>query len=152
VAALSGRLGGRYGSARFGAAGGIVFAGASLWFLTSLGDHPQYLSEYLPGTLIGGFGVGLILPAITALAASTLPPARLATGIGVQTTFRQIGAALGLASFVAIVGSSTLTTKSDFDGSWLFMAVASAAAGLVLVPLLRQRSRIVAEAPASAVV
>jgi EmrB/QacA subfamily drug resistance transporter len=139
VAATSGRLGGRYGSARFGAAGGIVFALASLWFLTILGDQPHYLTHYLPGTVVGGLGVGLILPAITSLAASTLPPARLATGIGVQTTFRQIGAALGLASFVAIVGSSTLTAKSDFDGSWLFMTVASASAGIVLTPLIRHR-------------
>jgi EmrB/QacA subfamily drug resistance transporter len=150
VAAVSGRLGGRYGSARFGALGGVVFALASLWFLTSLGDQPHYLTRYLPGTLVGGIGVGLVLPAITALAASTLPPARLATGIGVQTTFRQIGAALGLASFVAIIGSSTLTTKSDFDGSWLFMAIAAAGAGIVLTPLLRHRPRAAAEVPAPA--
>lgn len=152
VAASSGRLGGRYGSARLGAPGGIIFALASVWFLTRLGDQPHYLSQYLPGTLLGGLGVGLILPAITALAASTLPPARLATGIGVQTTFRQIGAAVGLASFVAIVGSSTLATKSDFDGTWLFMAIASASAGIALTPLLRHRPHAAAvEAPAPVV-
>jgi EmrB/QacA subfamily drug resistance transporter len=148
TAAFSGRLGGRFGSARFGAPGGIIFALASVWFLTRLGDQPHYLARYLPGTIVGGLGVGLILPAITALAASTLPPARLATGIGVQTTFRQIGAALGLACFVAIVGSSTLTAKSDFNGSWLFMAIASAGGGLVLTPLLRNRPRGAAETPA----
>src|SRR6266536_2953394 len=153
VAATSGRLGGRYGSARFGAAGGIIFALASLWFLTRLDDQPHYLSQYLPGTLLGGLGVGLILPAITALAASTLPPARLATGIGVQTTFRQLGAAVGLASFVAIVGSSTLATKSDFNGTWLFMAIASASAGLALAPLLRHTPHAATvEAPAPVLV
>ncbi len=153
VAASSGRLGGRYGSARLGAPGGVIFALASVWFLTRLDDQPHYLSQYLPGTLLGGLGVGLILPAITALAASTLPPARLATGIGVQTTFRQIGAAVGLASFVAIVGSSTLATKSDFNGTWLFMAIASASAGLALAPLLRHTPHAATvEAPAPVLV
>jgi MFS family permease len=150
AAGISGRLGGRYGSARVGAPGGFIFALASVWFLATLGDEPQYLSQYLPGQLLGGLGVGLMLPAFTALAASTLPSARLATGIGVQTTFRQIGAALGIASFVAIVGSSTLASKSDFDGAWLFMAIASAGAGVVLTPLFRRRSQPEsADAPAS---
>jgi EmrB/QacA subfamily drug resistance transporter len=141
VAGVSGRRGGRDGSPAIGAAGGIVFALASLWFLTRLGDEPHYLSQYLPGALVGGIGVGLVLPALTALATATLPPARLATGIGVQTTFRQIGAALGLAAFVAIAGGSTLATKSDYDGPWLFMAIASAAAGAALLPLLSRRPR-----------
>jgi hypothetical protein len=139
VAGLSGRRGGRKSSPRLGAASGIVFALSSLWFLARLGDDPHYLSDYLPRAVVGGICVGLVLPALTALATGTLPPARLATGIGVQTTFRQIGAALGLASFVAIAGSSTLATTSDFDGPWLFMALASAAAGAVLVPRLRIR-------------
>jgi EmrB/QacA subfamily drug resistance transporter len=149
AAGLSGRLGGRYGSARVGAPGGILFALASVWFLVALGDQPQYLSEYLPGQLLGGLGAGLMLPAFTALAASTLPATRLATGIGVQTTFRQIGAALGIASFVAIVGSSTLASKTDFDGAWLFMAVASAGAGVVLIPLFRRRRPEAVDAQAS---
>jgi EmrB/QacA subfamily drug resistance transporter len=139
VAGLAGRLAERYGSARAGALGGILFSLSSLWFLSRLGDQPHYLSEYFPGMLVGGIAVGLVLPALTTLATATLPPARLATGIGVQTTFRQIGAALGLAAFVAIAGGSTLATKSDFDGSWLFMAIASAGAGLVLTPLFRTR-------------
>jgi MFS family permease len=144
VAGLSGRRGGTTGSPLLGAAGGIIFALASLWFLTRLGDEPNYLGAYLPGAVFGGIGVGLVLPALTALATATLPPARLATGIGVQTTFRQIGAAVGLGSFVAIVGSGTLASKDDFDGSWLFMALASAGAGAVLLPLLRRRPRALA--------
>src|SRR5262249_100838 len=112
------------------------FALSSLWFLGRLGDQPHYWSEYFPGMLVGGIGVGLVLPALTTLATATLPPARLATGIGVQTTFRQIGAALGLAAFVAIAGGSTLASKGDFDGSWLFMAIASAGARLLPTPPL----------------
>jgi EmrB/QacA subfamily drug resistance transporter len=135
-AGVSGRIGGRFGSARVGAPGGILFALGSLWFLTQLGDQPDYVGEYLPGAVLGGIGVGLMLPALTALAVSTLPPQRLATGIGVQTTFRQIGVALGLAAFVAIVGSGALAVKSDFDGPWVFMAITSTAASATLLPLL----------------
>jgi EmrB/QacA subfamily drug resistance transporter len=149
VAGLAGRLGDRFGSARVGALGGIVFALASAWFLIILDDQPHYLTDYLPGTLLGGVGVGLILPAFTTLAVPTLPPSRLSTGIGVQTMFRQIGAALGLAAFVAIVGNSTLTAKSDYDGPWLFMAIAAASAGLVLTPLFRSEPKLAAEEAAT---
>ena len=69
--------------------------------------------------------------------------------IGVQTTFRQIGAALGLASFVAIVGNSTLATKSDYDGAWVYMAIAAASSGLVLIPLFRHRPGPEAAEPAA---
>jgi len=141
VAGGTSRVAARLGSARAGSAGGILFALSSLWYLTRLGDEPRYLADYFPGMLVGGMGVGLILPALTALAASTLPPARFATGIGVQTTFRQVGAAIGLAGFVALAGGGALTSKSDFDGSWLFMAIASAAAGLLLAPLFEPRGK-----------
>jgi hypothetical protein len=80
-----------------------------------------------------------VLPALTGLATSTLPPARFGTGIGVQSTFRQMGAALGLAAFVALGAGGTLSTKSDFDDAWLFMAVVSASTTLLFVPLLHTR-------------
>ena len=149
VAGVSGRRGGREGSPLIGAAGGIVFALSTVWFLARVGDEPDYVSDYLPGALVGGIGVGLILPALTALATATLPPARLATGIGVQTTFRQIGAALGLAAFVAIAGGSALASKSDYDGAWLFMTIASATAGAALLPLLGRNEPLKTPSPAN---
>ena len=79
--------------------------------------------------LIGGSGVGLALPAFTIAATSTLPPQKLATGIGAQTMFRQIGATLGVASFVAILGTPTTTTViAAYNHTRWFMIGASAAA------------------------
>jgi hypothetical protein len=80
--------------------------------------------------LIGGSGVGLALPAFTIAATSTLPPAKLATGIGAQTMFRQIGAALGVATFVAVLGVPTPATviSAYNDTRWFLIAAATAAA------------------------
>src|SRR5262245_15757242 len=61
----------RYGSAGTGALGGTLFSLSSLWFLSRLGDQPHYWSEYLPGMLVSGIGVGLVLPALTTLATAT---------------------------------------------------------------------------------
>jgi hypothetical protein len=46
-----------------------------------LDAEPNYVGQYLPGMLIGGAGVGLILPSFTASAVMAVPPARLAPGI-----------------------------------------------------------------------
>ena len=80
--------------------------------------------------MIGGIGVGLMIPSLTGAVAATLPPARLATGIAVQTTGRQLGSALGLAILVAVVGAAN--TAADFAGAWSFMLAASLLAGLTL--------------------
>jgi EmrB/QacA subfamily drug resistance transporter len=99
TAITSGRLADGRQPAAFGAVGGFVFAAGCLWFITHAGVQPAYLSAILPGQVLTGIGVGLLLPSFTATAAATLAPEQLATGIGVQTMCRQIGAALGLASW-----------------------------------------------------
>jgi EmrB/QacA subfamily drug resistance transporter len=151
-AVVSGRLAGRIGPGTIGAAGGVVFALGSLWLWTRLGAEPQYLTGYLPGQIVGGAGVGLILPAFTAAAVATLPPERLATGIGAQTTFRQIGAALGVAAWVALVGTpSRPEAISAFGHGWLLMAACAAVGGAALLPLTRTASTPArAEVPAGA--
>ena len=69
-----------------------------------------------------------------------LRPDQLSTGIGVQTMFRQIGAALGLASWVAIVGTPSPADAVDAFGlGWAFMAVTAVLAGLALMPMARGR-------------
>src|SRR6266498_4073978 len=64
-----------------------------------------------------------------------------------------LAALLFFAAFVSIVGSRTPSTKSDFNGTWLFMAIASASAGLALAPLLRHTPHAATvEAPAPVLV
>jgi MFS family permease len=140
TAALSGRLADGRRPAAFGAAGGAVFAAGCVWFIARVGATPDYLAEILPGQVLTGTGVGLLLPAFTATAAATLKPDELSTGIGVQTMCRQIGAALGLASWVAIVGTPSPGGALDaFASGWAFMATTAVLAGLALLPMARGR-------------
>jgi EmrB/QacA subfamily drug resistance transporter len=138
AAVISGRLADRVGPGAVGAVGGLLFGVSSLWLVTRLGAQPDYAVAYLPGQLIGGAGVGLILPSFTAAAAATLPPERLATGIGAQTTFRQIGAAVGVAAWVALVGTPAPADALDaFRQGFGFMGACAVAAGLTMAVLAR---------------
>jgi EmrB/QacA subfamily drug resistance transporter len=130
----SARLGARLGYRIPGVIGALLFAAGSVWFITQTGDRPAYLSEYLPGSMIGGAGVGLIIPTLTGAGASSLPPERFATGAAVLTMGRQIGAALGVAVLVAVLGTAT-RTASDFHTAWLITVSGGLAAGLALAAL-----------------
>jgi hypothetical protein len=125
------RLGARFGPGRVGAVGAMLFALGGVWWVTHLTGAPHYASDFLPGMMIGGVGVGLMIPSLTGAVAATLAPARLATGIAVQTTGRQIGSALGFAILVAVLG--TPHTAGDFKAAWEFMIAASLLAGMTLV-------------------
>jgi EmrB/QacA subfamily drug resistance transporter len=127
------RLGARFGPGRVGAVGALLFALGGLWWVTHLTGAPHYASDFLPGMMIGGVGVGLMIPSLTGAVASTLAPARLATGIAVQTTGRQIGSALGFAILVAVLG--TPHTAGDFKAAWELMIAASLLAGATLVAI-----------------
>jgi hypothetical protein len=54
--------------------------------------------------------------------------------------FRQLGAALGLAAWVAIAGHAAPADVLDaFGAGWVFMATAAVAASLALLPMARGR-------------
>ncbi|HEY5199152.1 MAG TPA: MFS transporter [Solirubrobacteraceae bacterium] len=133
------RLGARLGPGPVGGLGSLVFGAGALWWLGFLGDAPSFAADFLPGMMIGGLGVGLVLPSLTGAAAAALPPARLATGIAVQTTARQIGSALGIAVLVALLG--TPAVAGDFHPAWQLMAGTAAAAGVVLAAIGPPRRR-----------
>jgi EmrB/QacA subfamily drug resistance transporter len=137
------RLGARFGPGRVGALGTVLFALGGVWWIGHLGSTSQYASEFLPGMLIGGIGVGLVIPSLTGAVAATLPPARLATGIAVQTTGRQLGSALGFAILIAVLG--TPHSAADFDGGWKFMLAASLLAGVSLLAVGRVPARTATE-------
>jgi MFS family permease len=129
------RLGSRFGPGRVGAVGAVLFALGGVWWLGHLSNAPHYAADFLPGMMIGGVGVGLMIPSLTGAVAATLAPERLATGIAVQTTGRQIGSALGFAILVAVLG--TPHTAADFNAAWKFMIAASLLAGVTLAAIGR---------------
>jgi MFS family permease len=139
------RLGRRFGPGRIGAIGTVLFALGGAWWISRLGPSPHYAGDYLPGMLIGGIGVGLVIPSLTGAVAATLPPSRLATGIGVQTTGRQLGSALGFAILIAVLG--TPHTAQDFVGAWTFMLVASLLAGVSLLTVGSVPRAVAADTP-----
>ena len=145
----SARLGARVGYRIPGMLGAMMFAGASVWWITQTGDSPAYFSQYLPGMVIGGAGVGLVIPTLTGAGASSLPPERFATGAAVLTMGRQIGAALGVSVLVAVLGT-TATTAADFHSAWAITLAGGLATGLALAALGPPARRVAPATPALA--
>lgn len=134
-AAPGGALTARYGPGVVGFAGGLLFALGALLF-TGLTAHPDYVVHYLPGMLVGGAGVGLILPTFTSAAVLAVPAERLSTGIAAETTFRQIGAALAIAAWVAIYGTPRPAgVLHAFQRGFVYMGACSVGAALILLAL-----------------
>jgi len=127
------RLGQRFGAHRVGALGSLLLGAASVWWAWRLGDDVAWATDFLPGMIVGGVGVGLVNPSLTSAAAASLPPARFATGAAVLTMGRQFGTALGVAILVPILGTSL--DAQAFDGAWILMVLSTVAAGTALLAI-----------------
>jgi EmrB/QacA subfamily drug resistance transporter len=128
-----GLLSSRFGHRTIGTIGSILFAAGGVWWITHVGLGPDYASAYLPGSLLGGAGVGLMLPALGGAATAPLPPERFATGTALYAMGRQIGVALGVACLVAILGvTHGAAAVTAFHHAWIFMAACSLSAGAIL--------------------
>jgi EmrB/QacA subfamily drug resistance transporter len=107
VAVLAGRRAERLGHRALLVGGGIIFAVGAAWYLLMLEPTPNYLSGWLPGLLMGGIGVGLILPSLTAAAVSGLPVQRFGVGSAVNLSIRQMGSVFGVALVIALLGNAS---------------------------------------------
>ena len=148
-----GLLGARLGPRVVGFAGALLFASGGLWWHARLGLDPAWATDFLPGMMIGGAGVGLVLPTLSAAATAPLPPQRFATGTALLTMSRQIGSALGVAILIAVIGvPSPSEALAAFDDGWTLMIGCALAAGVVLASLgpVRVLEPTLAEAPARA--
>jgi EmrB/QacA subfamily drug resistance transporter len=128
-----GLLGARFSHRAVGTVGALLFSASGLWWIGHVGATPDWVGAYLPGSLLGGMGVGLMLPSLGGAATSPLPPERFATGTALYAMCRQIGLALGVACLVAIIGSATgAAAVTAFHHAWIFMVACSLSAGLIL--------------------
>jgi EmrB/QacA subfamily drug resistance transporter len=134
TAIVTGRLATRLGHRRFLVGGSLLYACSSLWFLLVPGTEPHYLSHWLPGLMMSGIAVGLVLPSLSAAAVSRLPVAHYAVGSAVNQATRQIGSVLGVALTVALLGHAALQ-RADFDALYLLHGALALLTGLLCLPV-----------------
>ena len=151
VAALAHRLSARIPVGYLVAVGCLLFGAGSPLIAGSVGADPHYATDMLPGLLVGGAGVGFALPAILSSATADLPPSRSATGSAVVNMSRQTGTALGVALFVAVVGTPVAyeAAHDAFQHAWWALAAVSALAALT-APLMTPRRLPPTDAPVPA--
>ena len=114
VAIVTGRLAGRFGHRPFLVGGALLFAATGLWFLLVPGIEPSYVTQWLPGLFLSGASVGLVMPSLSGAAVSKLPAAHYAVGSAVNQATRQVGAVIGVAITVVLLGDGALQ-RGDFD-------------------------------------
>ena len=132
VARRSSRLAAKAGYRRVLMAGALFWAAGSALFATSTGVTPHFLADWLAPTVLIGLGAALTLPVQSATAAQSLPPARFGIGSAVNSSFRQLGAVLGVSVLVAVTASTAgASVVTAFHHAWWAFAVIGLAAGAV---------------------
>jgi EmrB/QacA subfamily drug resistance transporter len=123
----------RVGYRRVLVTGSAVFAVAQLWCAAFMPLQPDYLGRWLPATLLGGVGVAMVFPVLSAAAVAGLPMDRFGIGGAVNQTARQMGAVLGVALLVAILGTPTSldAARDAFRQAWLLCAGAAVLSAVI---------------------
>ncbi|HSR94399.1 MAG TPA: MFS transporter, partial [Solirubrobacterales bacterium] len=103
VAPISGKLSNRV-PIRILVGVGLGMVGLGLMLMHGL-DAGSSISALLPGFLVAGVGIGVVNPNIGQAAIAVVPAAKAGMGSGINTTFRQVGIATGVASLGAVFQS-----------------------------------------------
>jgi predicted MFS family arabinose efflux permease len=111
VAPISGRLS-HFVPNRVLVGVGLGLVGVGLLLMHGLAADSD-VSALLPGFLIAGVGIGLTNPSIGQVAIAVVPAAKAGMGSGINTTFRQVGIATGVASLGAVFQSQVASKLSS---------------------------------------
>ncbi len=151
VSGPAGKLATRYGFRPVLVAGLTCFVAGLLYYALEVGPHPDYVTQWLPATLLGGLGIGLTFPVLGAAAVSSLHPEHFAVGSAVNQTARQIGGAVGVAILVVILGTPHTLNAAMTSARhlWFYCALMAALSGVAALGIGR-RTAPVSVAPAAA--
>ena len=163
AAPMAGKLAERL-PVRFFLSGGLALVGIGLLLMSGI-DPDDDWTTLLAGFIVAGVGIGFINPPLATAAIGVVEPQRSGAASGINSTFRQVGTAVGIAGLGAIL-QGKLTDSLDARGLASGAAhnayidafnellvvgavVAFAGAALALV-LVRQRDFVMAPAEAAA--
>ncbi|MFL6024906.1 MAG: DHA2 family efflux MFS transporter permease subunit [Marmoricola sp.] len=141
LAPYFGQLAGRVGQRSLLVPGGLIYAASGLYFITVVTVEPHWTREMLPGALLAGLGVSLVIPHLTSAAVQGLPVDQFGAGAAVNQAIRQLGATFGVALTVAMLGTVTPANVLDrFHDVWWMLVVSgvvTSAASLALPKVTR---------------
>jgi EmrB/QacA subfamily drug resistance transporter len=100
VAPVSGKLAERVGIRWFLGAG-LALVGLGLLLMSGLEPGDDW-TALLAGFMVAGGGIGLVNPALATAAVGVVEPQRAGMASGINSTFRQVGIATGIAGLGAI--------------------------------------------------
>jgi len=103
VAIISGKIASRLGHKNILIYGCLLFAFSAVWYLMIPGLDPNYLVDWLPGQLMTGAAIGMVMPALSAAAVHDLPKKDYAMGSAINQAIRQMGTVIGVAITVALL-------------------------------------------------
>jgi EmrB/QacA subfamily drug resistance transporter len=104
IATIAGRLSSRM-PARWLIGPGLLLVGVGLLVMTGLNGASSW-THLIPGLVVTGAGAGMVNPPLASTAVGVVTPQRSGMASGVNTTFRQIGIATGIAVYGSIFASS----------------------------------------------
>jgi EmrB/QacA subfamily drug resistance transporter len=90
---------------------GLVLAGAGLLAMTTVSASSGW-TTLIPGFVLGGAGIGMINPPLASTAIGVVPPERSGMASGINSTFRQVGIATGIAGLGAVFQHSVTTSTT----------------------------------------
>jgi MFS family permease len=144
VSRVAGHLTARLGIGPVAFLGALAFAAGPTWWLIHLGVVPDYATGMLPGQLLTGLGVGLLLPTLSSVVGSALPAAQWGSGSSLINTARQVGSVLGVALLVTVIGVHTTGLPSELGSvraGWALLVGAAFVAALVALILTAAERR-----------
>ena len=100
IAPISGKLSERYG-VRWFLTGGLALVGIGLLLMRGVAPGDDW-TALLAGFLIAGGGIGMTNPALATAAIGVVEPRRSGMASGINSTFRQVGVATGIAAWGAL--------------------------------------------------
>jgi EmrB/QacA subfamily drug resistance transporter len=100
MAPVSGKLSERYG-VRWFLGVGLTLVGAGLLLMAGL-DPGDGWTALLAGFFVAGGGIGIANPALATAAVGVVEPQKAGMGSGINSTFRQVGIATGIAAWGAV--------------------------------------------------
>jgi EmrB/QacA subfamily drug resistance transporter len=135
-AAVAGRIVEHRGPRGVVVTAALLSAIAFVLYRTLPGATPAYLTTWLPCQIVSGLGAGMVFAALSTATVTDLPANRIATGTAMASCLRQIGAVLGIAGLVAILGTPAPSELlGAFDQAYGLMIVPAVLAALLALRL-----------------